>query len=192
MASVEPIRAGILRILDAHTAAESQESRDMAHIRSLVLAHDDILSRRCMPGHITASALVIDLESRRVLLHYHRKLRRWLQVGGHLNAGETDVAQAALREAREETGLPDLAFHPSCAAVPTDFDAHEIPPGDDMPAHLHLDFRYLLSTRQAQALNPQHGESTAFRWLRVDEALEMGGALDDGLRRLLRKARAIC
>ena len=192
MASVEPIRAGILRILDSHATADDKESRDTAQIRRLVLAHDDILSRHCLPGHITASALVIDLESRRVLLHFHRKLRRWLQVGGHLNADETDVAQAALREAREETGLPDLAFHPPGAAVPLDFDAHEIPPGDDMPTHLHLDFRYLLSTRQPQALSPQHGESTAFRWLRVDNALDMGGALDYGLRRLLRKARAIC
>ena len=192
MASIDSTRARILRILDAHTAADTKESRDIAQIRSFVLAHEGILSRRCLPGHITASTLVIDLDTRRVLLHFHRKLRRWLQVGGHLNAGETDVAQAALREAREETGLPDLAFHPPGAAVPLDFDAHEIPPGSDMPAHLHLDFRYLLSTRQPQALNPQRCESTAFRWLRVDEALDMGGALDDGLRRLLRKARAIC
>ena len=192
MASVDPTRAEILRILDSHATADDKESRDIAHIRRLALEHEDILSRRCLPGHITASALVIDLDTRRVLLHLHRKLRRWLQVGGHLNADETDVAQAALREAREETGLPDLAFHPPGAAVPLDFDAHEIPPRGDMPAHLHLDFRYLMSTRQPHALNPQRCESTAFRWLRVDEALDMGNALDYGLRRLLRKARAIC
>lgn len=182
----------ILRILDAHETADDRESRDIAHIRRLVLTHDDILSRRCLPGHITASAVVIDLESRRVLLHFHRKLRLWLQVGGHLLPDETDIAQAALREAREETGLPDLAFHPPGAAIPLDFDVHRIPPESDMPAHLHLDFRYLLSTRQPKALNPLAGESSAFRWLSVHEALAMGDALDTGLRRLVRKAGAMC
>ncbi len=192
MARLDPTRAQILRILDARETADDRESRDIRHIRHLVLAHDDILSRRCLPGHITASALVIDLESGRVLLHFHRKLRLWLQVGGHLLPDETDVARAALREAREETGLPDLAFHPPGVAIPLDFDVHRIPLEDDMPAHLHLDFRYLLSTRQPKALNPLAGESSAFRWLGVHEALDMGAALDTGLRRLVRKAGAMC
>ena len=65
----------------------------------------------CEVGHITASAIIVETESQRTLLHFHRRLDRWLQVGGHAEY-ETDPAQVALREAREETGLPDLAFHP--------------------------------------------------------------------------------
>ena len=181
-------QAALLRILDRHSPADPKEARDMQLIRRLVCQHSDIMSPRCQAGHITASALVIDCASGRVLLHYHRKLSRWLQVGGHLE-GETDVAQAALREAREETGLLDLAFFPLAAVAPVDLDVHTIPAQPDMPAHLHLDFRYLLTTRQPHALAPERGESLQFRWLTVEQALALDDALDSSLRRLLRKAQ---
>ncbi|MCY3572994.1 MAG: NUDIX domain-containing protein [Chloroflexi bacterium] len=182
--------AAILRLLDRHSPADAKEAHDIQRIRQLVHERHDILSARCQVGHITASALIIDCASGRILLHFHRKLKRWLQVGGHLETGESDPALAALREAREETGLPDLVFCPQ-AAMPLDIDVQNIPARADMPAHLHLDFRYLLATRHPQALAPEPGESAQFRWLTVQGTLAMGAALDSSLRRLLRKAEGI-
>lgn len=43
-------------------------------------------------------------EAGRVLLVHHRKLNRWLPLGGHIELDE-DPEQAALREAREESGF---------------------------------------------------------------------------------------
>ena len=40
----------------------------------------------------------------KVLLIHHRKLDRWLPLGGHIELDE-DPEQAALREAKEESGL---------------------------------------------------------------------------------------
>jgi 8-oxo-dGTP pyrophosphatase MutT (NUDIX family) len=40
----------------------------------------------------------------KILLIHHRKLDRWLPLGGHIELDE-DPEQAALREAREESGL---------------------------------------------------------------------------------------
>ena len=40
----------------------------------------------------------------KVLLIHHRKLDKWLPLGGHIEL-EEDPEQAALREAREESGL---------------------------------------------------------------------------------------
>ena len=65
--------------------------------------------------HFTASALVVHPDSGRVLLRWHQRMRMWLQVGGHGDPGEGDPLAIALREAREETGLPDLRPWPDDA-----------------------------------------------------------------------------
>ena len=184
-------RSAILTMLDAHQPADDKEERDIRCIKSLVAAHPNIFSMNCEVGHITASAVIVEPASRRTLLHFHKRLGRWLHVGGHADC-ETDFSQVALREAREETGLPDLTFHPpGDALVPIDYDVHTIPQIGDKPEHLHLDFRYVLVTNQPDALAPAQGESTHFRWLSFAEALDMGDAIDESLRRLLRKARAL-
>ena len=184
-------RLDLLAMLDAHSPADEKESRDMQRIRELVAAHPNIFSMNCEVGHVTASAAIIEPTTRRALLHYHKRLGRWLQVGGHAEY-ETDFAQVALREAREETGLPDLAFYPPAEkAAPIDYDVHTIPQSGDKPEHLHLDFRYVLVTLQPDELAPASGESIQFRWLSFADALEMGDAIDDSLRRLLRKAFAL-
>lgn len=186
--TLDKARAKALALLAGHQPADAKEARDIDRIRSLILAQPDIHSSSCEAGHITASAVIVEPEWRRTLLHYHKRLGRWLQVGGHLD-GETDISQAAMREAREETGLPDLRFIPTDDAPrPVDIDVHTIPPLADQPEHLHLDFRFVLVTSQPEALLPAPGESTQFRWLSFTEALDLGDEIDASLRRLLRKA----
>ena len=67
-------------------------------------AHADCLLRSCVPGHFTGSAWVVDAGRRRTLLTHHRKLGKWLQLGGHAD-GDADLAAVALREAQEDSGL---------------------------------------------------------------------------------------
>ena len=183
--------ASIIRMLEAHQPADDKEASDIAMIKRLIAANPDILSMSCEVGHITASAMIVDRASRRTLLHFHKRLGRWLQVGGHIEY-ETDVAAAALREAREETGLTDLQFYPAADAVPpVDIDVHTVPRRLKTPAHLHLDFRYLLLTRRPEAISPDAGESTLIRWMSFDEALALVTEIDPPLMRLLRKGQAL-
>lgn len=178
--------AQIRTLLAQHQPADSKERADLAHIRALLEQYDTLLSRTCPVAHITGSAIIMDARQGRVLLMLHRKLNRWVQPGGH-GDGETDPADIALREAREETGLPDLSFYPA-GGTPRllDIDVHTIPRRGAEAAHEHLDFRYLLLTTVPEALNPAAGEVRDQRWLTMAEAMDL--PLDKPLRRLLRKA----
>ncbi|MPZ89552.1 MAG: NUDIX domain-containing protein [Nitriliruptorales bacterium] len=132
------------------------------------------LDEHADPVHVTASAIVVG--TRGVILHRHKRLGMWLQPGGHVDAGET-LAVAALREAREETGL--AVHHPPEGAQLVHVDVHEGGRG-----HLHLDVRYLM---EADGSNPRPsaGESQQVRWFGWDEAIALADpGLEGGLRRL--------
>jgi 8-oxo-dGTP pyrophosphatase MutT (NUDIX family) len=100
------------------------------------------MTRSHRPGHVTASALVID-DDGRVLLCLHGRLRMWMQLGGHCEPSDASLSAAAFREATEESGISDLVLDP----MPIDVDVHEVRCADDsgvVGPSAHYDVRYLL------------------------------------------------
>ena len=174
--------------LEEHVPLDTEEARDLERIRDFVRRHADPFDRRIAEGHLTGSALVVSAGGDRVLLVHHRKLDRWLQPGGHADPGETSGETVALREAREETGIEGLALHPE-APRPLDLDVHPIPARPGEPAHDHLDLRYLVVAPEGASAVRSAEETSDLRWLAWDELEALG--LDPGLRRALRKVRAI-
>jgi 8-oxo-dGTP pyrophosphatase MutT (NUDIX family) len=65
----------------------------------------ELLTRRCAPAHVTASGIVLTPDGSKTCLVLHGKIRKWVQPGGHLEAGDESVHAAAAREVSEETGL---------------------------------------------------------------------------------------
>ena len=118
-----------------------------------------------VPGHVTASCFVLD-PAGRLLLHHHRRLNRWLQMGGHLEAGEEPL-DAALRETAEESGLHDLRLLSSGIA---DLDVHVIPAGKGEPEHRHFDVRYIAQTASPHAIVIDAQESKELMWFDLDRA----------------------
>lgn len=175
----------VAALLAAHMPADPKEAVDMQIIARMLDDTPNLMSRAYPPGHVTGSALVLDAGTGRFLLHYHKKLDRWLQFGGHADADEDDPAQTALREAREESGLPDLRW---LSNAPLDIDVHLIPARGEQPAHLHLDFRYGLLTSSPHALQVSADESASFAWLTLDELTTKHITIDLALDRLIRKA----
>lgn len=129
-------------------------------------------------GHLTASAIVVDARDERVLLTHHKKLGRWLQLGGHCD-GEANLVRAALLEAVEESGIADLAIDPR----PLDLDIHRIPARPGEPEHDHLDTRFVVHAPPG-ALEVVSEESLALGWFAFDELERLG--TDESVRRLVR------
>lgn len=179
----------VMRVqLLTHQPADDKEATDIALILDLMDQHAMIFSPLCAACHFTGSALVLDGDGR-FLLHHHKKLDRWLQFGGHPD-NEVDMTLVALREATEESGLPDLIFW---GGQPTliDVDVHTIPATTTRPEHLHLDLRYVLQTQQPNAVNPPSGESARLAWLGYDDIQTNTLQLDSALHRLINKAHRL-
>jgi 8-oxo-dGTP pyrophosphatase MutT (NUDIX family) len=174
-------------VLSAWDAPTIEQERVRDRMLAFIDEHPaDAHKRTCVPGHLTASALVIDAQGERALLTHHRKLGRWLQLGGHCD-GDANLAAVALREAIEESGIEDLSIDPP----PVDVDIHTIParPAKDAsaaePEHLHLDTRFLVHA-PAGARATASSESNELRWFTPDEVDEI--ETDDSVLRLVRLA----
>lgn len=119
--------------------------------------------RSLVRGHVTGSAWLLSPDEKCVLLTHHKKLGRWLQVGGHAD-GHSDALEVALREAREESGIDEIV--PFSTEI-LDIDIHEIPERPGEPAHLHYDVRFVLRAL-SDACVPSD-ESHEIRWVPIDD-----------------------
>lgn len=125
-------------VLQDWTAPEGEQERLRVTYLEHLASRPNGWARDCLGAHLTASALVATPASGEVLLTLHARLGRWLQTGGHLEAGDDSLESAALREATEESGVDGLQLlgpplllsrhRLSCAGVPT----------------FHLDVQYLV------------------------------------------------
>lgn len=166
-----------LRLYVASWGALGDGPREEAEVRrfsDFLGSSPDVFRREHPPGHFTASGLLITPDLQSVALMHHKKLNKWLQFGGHAD-GEQLLAQVALKEAEEESGIAaaffpyeealGVDFHP----LPYDLDVHTIPARGEDPEHLHWDVRYLLYTDRPDLLQGNH-ESHGIGWFTLDEA----------------------
>ena len=172
----------LLESLDRLVPRDDHEAKACDEIRDFVRRSPSPFSRATAEGHVTASAIVASPEGSEFLLLRHRKLDRWLQPGGHLEPQDESVFAAALREAREETGIERFAF-PIGEEI-LDVDVHPIPAHGPDPAHFHYDIRHLFV---AQA--PGEPVLDGISWFSLPEAVAAG--IDDSLCRALRKASGL-
>ena len=138
------------------------------------------------PGsHVTGSSWVINPSKDKALLTYHKKLNKWIQLGGHGENNET-VRETALREAAEESGLHSLRLlRPGIF----DIDVHLIPPKADTPEHYHYDIRFVLLADDGENLRISR-ESNDLKWVALDEIPQLTG-FNPGILRMLAKTRVL-
>ena len=173
--------------LDAHRALLAdyasrwpEEAGTVGRFVDLLDDPEDPFLRERLAGHFTASAWLVDGSGTKVLLTHHRKLDRWLQLGGHAD-GVREFAKVALTEAEEESGLRDLSVEEAIF----DLDAHDIPEHKGVPAHWHYDVRYVVRAEGGETFVVSD-ESHDLAWRDI-AVLPDDAAADASLRRMAGK-----
>ncbi|MFE5774267.1 NUDIX hydrolase [Brachybacterium sp. NPDC056505] len=156
--SDDPMLADVLRALEAAPALGARDAY-LAFVRG---QGEAALWKGLAPEHVTASTFVFSPDGAQVLLCFHRKGGFWVQVGGHLEQEDASLADAALREAREESGLEGLAL---ATASITDLDRHELAGAFTCRAHWDIGFTAIADPSARIVVSE---ESRDVRWFAVD------------------------
>ncbi len=177
-------RRPLLEQLAAYSAFNDDDALARERIVDFVRAHDDCFERSLARGHVTGSAWILDEGFTHALLTHHRKLDRWLQLGGHAD-GDPDTVSVALREAVEESGLSRFTL--SMSGI-FDVDVHTIPMRGSEPEHLHYDVRYLLEADRGRPLCVS-SESKDLAWVALERIVELDA--DASVLRMVEKTFAL-
>lgn len=185
-------RKNILKHLRAHVGLGALDVHEQEMARATICfieEHENCAERALKIGHLTGSAWIVDAARTRTLLTHHRKLDKWLQLGGHAD-GDLDLAAVAMREAREESGLVRLQFAQTSAgagAVIFDVDRHRIPARGAEPEHWHYDVRYVIVADPSEpfVVSP---ESKDLAWVGIEEVARLTNA--ESMMRMVRKTLA--
>jgi 8-oxo-dGTP pyrophosphatase MutT (NUDIX family) len=163
------VRDSAITILTDWRAPDPAQDSLRHAVLAFVQAREDACRRECVPGHVTASALVLDNSGGRVLL------------GGHCEDEDDDLVAAALREATEESGIGGLRMDSELVAV----HVHPLTCSLGVPTR-HLDLQFV-ARAPAEAQITISDESDDLRWWPAD-ALPPG--TDHALAHLVARATA--
>src|SRR5690348_15884567 len=164
-----------------HRHAQARPGDEGAHrFLQFLASAPGVFERTHAPGHFTGSAWLVSADGESVLLTDHRKLGRWLELGGHAD-GDRDLARVALREAEEESGLRELVAEPGIF----DLDRHLIPARGSEPAHWHYDVRYVVRATGSEVFEVGE-ESLDLAWRPVSP-IAQDVQVDESLRRMAQR-----
>lgn len=174
------IRKQLCEQLQDYISRTPERAAVAEQVLQFVCNTPDCFERTHAGGHITGSAWLINPAGDKTLLTLHRKLKLWVQPGGHAD-GDGDVLHVAMREAQEESGIANPI--PLSTRI-YDIDIHTIParPKYNEPEHLHYDIRYLLQAPHEQYVISD--ESDALGWFSEEELVQLTPPADAAVLRL--------
>ncbi|BBZ79930.1 NUDIX hydrolase [Mycolicibacterium anyangense] len=170
------VRESTIELLTAWQAPSDDQDALRQAVLAFVLARPDACQRSCVPGHVTASALVVADSGNQVLLTLHPRLGRWVQLGGHCEDEDSDIMAAALREATEESGIDGLSIDADLGAI----HVHALTCSLGVPTR-HLDLQFI-ARAPADAQIAISDESLDLRWWPADD---LPPGTDSALKRLV-------
>jgi 8-oxo-dGTP pyrophosphatase MutT (NUDIX family) len=182
-------RGALRQLLDEYEPADAREAVHLRRMSELLSTGEPFARTSFEPGHFTASAFVLSPERNAVALIFHKKLRIWVQPGGHTEPEDASLSAAARREVGEEIGVLDLLWdleEGDLEAPIFDVDVHPIPARLDEPAHEHFDVRFRFIARSSALRASDEVEGA--RWVPLSEVHSL--ASDESVQRAVRKLTA--
>ena len=133
---------------------------------------DDVLTRQNEYGHFTSSAFVLNKERTKILMIYHKIYNSWAWVGGHSD-GDSDLLYVAMKEAKEETGIKNVA--PISKNIYSleliNVNGHE-KREKYVGSHVHLNVTYLLEADENEEIHIKEDENSGVKWIPINKILE--------------------
>ncbi len=130
--------------------------------------NDNCFERSCLKGHVTASSFVVSPDKESILLCFHRKWNKWVQLGGHAD-GIEDTLQVALKETEEESGICINQLEVVNELL--DIALFFVETSLTEASHYHYDVRYLMFSKTWDVQVSK--ESKELRWVRFEDVKKL-------------------
>ncbi|MGK0399798.1 MAG: 8-oxo-dGTP pyrophosphatase MutT (NUDIX family) [Gammaproteobacteria bacterium] len=173
-------RNQLLRLLTNYAEKNPSEKPCADQITEFIVQYDTCFNRELLIGHMTGSAWIVNRAGTHTLLTHHKKLNKWLQLGGHAD-GDSDILQVAKREADEESGLNGLTIEDGQIF---DIDIHQIPARANEPQHLHHDIRFIFRAMESEDIIVSE-ESHDLSWVEISHLEDYNA--EESMMRMARK-----
>ncbi|SVA72308.1 uncharacterized protein METZ01_LOCUS125162 [marine metagenome] len=174
-----------LRQLIENYCARYPVEKTAQSILSFLQADKNPFSRKNFHGHFTGSAWIVNPDKSKILMTHHRKIGKWLQLGGHAD-DEKDLLKVSQREAKEESGLNNFVI---LSKEIFDMDIHEIPSIGAEPRHLHYDIRFLLEADPDKESITVSDESYDVAWIELDKIQQLNS--EESIMRMVKKTNIL-
>lgn len=123
-----------------------------------------------MEMHFCATACIVDKENKSILFIHHKKLNKWLFVGGHIEENE-DPETAVCREVKEETNL-DITLLGDRYPREEDFiRPFALQKNVVKENHIHMDIFYIALANDPTQIETKEDEVLNYKWFTKDEIL---------------------
>lgn len=157
-----------------HITKFNPDNEQEIHDKRIILDYiekfpHNILLRDNELAHITSSGFIMNESLDKVLLIHHNIRNVWAWTGGHVD-GDTDFLHVAIKEAKEETGISDVA------ALSNNIVSIDILPvfghvrrNKYVSTHLHFSVSYILIASEKENLKIKSDENSAVDWFSLDK-----------------------
>lgn len=173
-----------LRQLIENYCARYPVEKTAQSILSFLQADKNPFSRKNQHGHFTGSAWIVNPDKSKILMTHHKKIGKWVQLGGHAD-DEEDLLKVSQREAKEESGLNNFVI---LSKEIFDMDIHEVPSIGSEPKHLHYDIRFLLEANPEESIIVSD-ESYDVAWIELDKIQQINS--EDSIIRMVKKTKTL-